>query len=486
MAHLSPFAIISAAVVALCWWFSLYVLTLYPRSPLARSIGAAVALLGGVVLGEVAVMIATTVKVFVLGWRIVSVASSLLPALWLQIIVYLLPKDRTTWQGRLVHLGWPLGTLFALLGAFTNTVFDYTALAPLSDSWKAFRLLPGTLALPWFVYFILYTGVAIYLSPHLFHNQENLPHSQERPLRLLFLVAALAFGGAACYAAVESVLWMVGIELPVWGIQTFYGIGVAALAVAALRYALFTPGRRLAHTSAYSLVATFGLAFIYSGILLLAEGPENVSPLTVFLLVALVVSTHLLFDWGRALLDPLFFAPAVARVRRDLFEGVREVVLASDLGSALEQIEERLSRGRFAEIIRDALRSRGDPRILADCARLLQSVAVQQRAREMGEQEHLLTDIDRGRVLWDLLVEAIECLRPPGKRTITTRAWRRYLALRRGYVEGKPNRDVAWELNIGLRTLDRDRNAGADAVAEIMWQTEERMRSEMARVGASP
>jgi hypothetical protein len=430
-------------------------------------------------------MVATAAKAFVLGWRIVSVASSLLPALWLQITVYLLPKDRTTWQGSLVRLGWPLGTLFALLGAFTNTVFDYITLAPLSDSWKAFRLLPGTLAFPWFVYFILYTGVAVYLTPHLFRAQENLPHSQERRLRLLFRVAALAFGGAACYAAVESVLWMYGIELPVWGIQTFYGIGVGALAVAALRYALFTPGRRLAHTSAYSLVATFGLAFIYSGILLLVQGPENTSPLTIFVLVALVVSTHMLFDWGRALLDPLFFDPVVARVRRELLEGVREVALASDLGSALEQIEERLSRERFTEVVRDALRSRGDPRMLADCARQLQLMAVEQRVREMSEHRHSLTDIDRGRALWDLLVEAIECLRPPGKRTITTRAWRRYLALRRGYVEGRPNREVAWELNISLRTLDRDRNAGADAVAEIVWQMEERVRGKMAQVDAS-
>jgi hypothetical protein len=379
-----------------------------------------------------------------------------------------------------------LGIAFALLGTFTNSLFNYSTLAPQLGSWRPFHLLPGPLSLPWHVYIIVYTALPIYLSPHLFHAQENLSDYQKRRLRLLFRVAAFAFEGTACYAAVEAQFWRYEIELPVWGVQVFYGVGVAALAVAALRYALFIPGRRLAHTSAYSLVATFGLAFIYSGILLLTEGPENVSPLTAFLLVALVVSTHLLFDWGRALLDPLFFDPAVARVRRDLFEGVREVALASDLGSALEQIEERLSRQRFTEIIRDALRSRGDPRTLADCARLLQSVAVERRACGMSERDHLLTDIDRGRVLWDLLVEAIECLRPPGKRTITTRAWRRYLALRRGYVDGRPNRDVAWELNIGLRTLDRDRNAGADAVADIMWQTEERIRSEMARVGASP
>jgi hypothetical protein len=486
LAHLSPFALISAAVVALCWWFSLYVLTTYPRSSLARSLGAAIALLGAMGLGETMVMTTTSAKLFVLGWRIVFVASSLLPVLWLQINIFLLPQDKITWGGYLLRLGWPLGVALALLGAFTNTLFDYDTLAPVSGSWKPFHLLPGILALPWHAYLIAYLGLPIFLATHLFQAHETLSEHQRRRLRLLFRLAAFAFECAGCYAAAESALWMYWIELPVWGVQTLYGVGVGALAIAALRYTLFTPGRRLARSSAYSLVAVLVLALLYVGVLVVVEGSESISPLTIFLLVAMVASTHMLFDWGRSVLDPLFFDAAVVRVRRDLRRGVDEVALAPNLESALEQIEARLSRERFSEIIRDALRSRGDPRILADCARLLQSAAVEQRAHEMGEQDHLLTDIDRGRVLWDLLVEAIECLRPPGKRTTTTRAWRRYLALQRGYVDGRPNRKVAWELNIGLRTLDRDRNAGADAVAEIMWQTEERTRSEMARVGASP
>jgi hypothetical protein len=172
--HLPPFAFISAVVVALCWRFSLYVLTLYPRSSLARSIGVAIALLGIMGMGEVMVMTATTVKPFVLGWRVVSVAGSLLPVLWLQFNVFLLPEDRVTWPTRLVRLGWPLGTAFALLGTFANSPFDYTSLAPLSDSWKTFRLLPGPLALLWHAYLVVYTGLVICLSPHLFRAHENL------------------------------------------------------------------------------------------------------------------------------------------------------------------------------------------------------------------------------------------------------------------------------------------------------------------------
>jgi hypothetical protein len=486
MAHLSPFAFISALVVVLCWWFSLYILTAYPRSSLGRSLGAAIALLGAMGLGETMVMTATSAEPFVLGWQIVFVASSLLPVLWLQINVFLLPRDKVTWAGYLLRLGWPLGVALALLGAFTNTLFDYHTLAPVSGSWKSFHLLPGILALPWHVYLIAYLGLPIFLGSHLFLAHETLSDHQKRRLRLLFRLAAFAFAGAGCYAAVESALWMYWIELPVWGVQALYGVGVGALAIAALRYALFTPGRSLARASVYSLVAVLVLALLYVGILVVAQGPDNISPLTIFLLVAMVASTHMLFDWGRSVLDPLFFDVRVARVRRDLRRGVDEVTLAPNLGSALGRIEARLSRDRFTEVLRDALRSRGDPQALAECARLLQSMVVEQRAHEVSEHRHPLTDMDRGRVLWDLLLEAIECLRPPGKRTITTRAWRRYLALRRGYVDGMRNREVAWELNIGPRTLDRDRNAGADAVADIMWQAEERIRSEMARVGASP
>jgi hypothetical protein len=484
MTHLSPFAFISAGVVVLCWWFGLYILTLYSRSLLARSLGVAIALLGVMGLGETMVMISSSVEFFVLGWGVVFVSSSLLPVLWLQINVFLLPEDQTVWLLHLLRLGYLFGTTFALLGACSNSLFDYTTLDRISGSWKPFGLQPGILAVPWHLYLIAYLGVVIALGPRLFCDQVSVPDCQKRRLRILFRLAACAFEGAACYAAAEAALWMYGIELPVWGVQTFYGVGVGVLVMAVLRHALFTQGRRPVRASAYSLVATVGLSILYSGVLLMVQGVENTSALTIFLLVVLVVSTHMLFDWGRAVLDRVFFEDVVARVRRDLRMAINEVALAPNLESALEQIETCLSRERFTEMIRDALRSRGDQNALAGYARRLRLVVVERRAQEMSEQKQPLTDMDRGRALWDLLVEAIEHLRPTRKRTLTTLAWRHYLALKLGYVEGWTNRRVARELNVSLRTLDRDRNAAATAVAKIVWELEERVGSEMAQVDA--
>ena len=126
MANLSPFAVVSAAVVALCWWFGLYVLTLYPRSSLARSLGAAIALLGAMGLGETLVMIATSEVLFVLGWRIVFVTSSMLPVLWLQINVFVLPQDRAVWSVRMVRLGWPLAYLLAMPPVTAYLALNFT------------------------------------------------------------------------------------------------------------------------------------------------------------------------------------------------------------------------------------------------------------------------------------------------------------------------------------------------------------------------
>jgi hypothetical protein len=115
----------------------------------------------------------------------------------------------------------------------------------------------------------------------------------------------------------------------------------------------------------------------------------------------------------------------------------------------------------------------------------LRLMVVEQRTREMNGQGQPVTDMDRGQALWGLLVEAIERLHSSGEQTVTTLAWRRYLALRRGYVDGWTNLQVAKELNVGLRTLDRDRNAGAEALADAVWQMEETLRDEMAQGGAS-
>jgi len=130
---------------------------------------------------------------------------------------------------------------------------------------------------------------------------------------------------------------------------------------------------------------------------------------------------------------------------------------------------------QFQQILTRALRSKGNLLTLARCARQLNLSAVEQRARELVAEESVVTDIDRGRALWDLLKEAIDRLRPADSEPEPTPAWRLYAIAEGVYVQGKPAKEMAAELGISPRTFHRERRAAVEALATVMWQIESQM-----------
>jgi len=127
---------------------------------------------------------------------------------------------------------------------------------------------------------------------------------------------------------------------------------------------------------------------------------------------------------------------------------------------------------RFEQILIKALRSRGNLLTLARCAEQLKLRTVEQRARGLVAEESVVTDIDRGRALWDLLREAIDRLRPANSEPEPAPAWRLYAIAEGVYVQGKPAKEVAAELGISLRTFHRERRAAVEALTTVVWQTE--------------
>jgi DNA-directed RNA polymerase specialized sigma24 family protein len=127
---------------------------------------------------------------------------------------------------------------------------------------------------------------------------------------------------------------------------------------------------------------------------------------------------------------------------------------------------------QFAHILTRALRSRGNPLTLARCAEQLKLRAVEQRARELVAEESVVTDIDRGRALWDLLRVAIDRLRPADSEPEPIPAWRLYSIAEGVYVQGKSAKEMAAELGISPRTVHRERRAAVEALATVVWQIE--------------
>lgn len=135
-------------------------------------------------------------------------------------------------------------------------------------------------------------------------------------------------------------------------------------------------------------------------------------------------------------------------------------------------------RRQFEQVLARALRSRGNLLVLARCAEQLKLRAVEQRVRELIAEGSLVTDIDRGRALWELLEEAIDRLRPANREPEPTPAWRLHSIAQGIYVQGKPAKEMAAELGISSRTLHRERRAAVEALATVVWQIERQMRSE--------
>jgi predicted DNA-binding protein (UPF0251 family) len=135
------------------------------------------------------------------------------------------------------------------------------------------------------------------------------------------------------------------------------------------------------------------------------------------------------------------------------------------------------NRQQFERILARALRSRGNVLTMARCASQLELRVVEERARELIAEESVVTDIDRGRVLWGLLREAINRLQPVNSEPASAPAWRLYAIVERVYVQGKSANEVAEELGISQRTFHRERRAAVEALATVIWQVEHQIYS---------
>lgn len=128
---------------------------------------------------------------------------------------------------------------------------------------------------------------------------------------------------------------------------------------------------------------------------------------------------------------------------------------------------------QFSQLIEDTLRTEGDVQALARHAAYLNLRCVEVRAQQLSQVGAAITDIKRGKALWAILKEAIECLRPANEPDgCITRTWRQYRVLHDAYVLGLPNRQIAQSLYISARTFDRDRRKGINALSRVVWKME--------------
>ena len=111
----------------------------------------------------------------------------------------------------------------------------------------------------------------------------------------------------------------------------------------------------------------------------------------------------------------------------------------------------------FREHLRDALNALYDPRFL--------------RKSPLVGLFGLSDGIDPVSSVRRTLTGAIESLKPRADTPSDSRTWRVYHILRRRYVEQITQREVASELSLGVRQLQREEKLAREVLADCLWRT---------------
>jgi len=129
----------------------------------------------------------------------------------------------------------------------------------------------------------------------------------------------------------------------------------------------------------------------------------------------------------------------------------------------------------FVALVEDGLRGLFDYSYLGE-QKLAHLTIVE---RELQSREALVTHLDRGKALKEVLVQALDKLRPPGSQSDPpTLEWHPFLVLHDAYLLGESNREIMSRLYISEGTFNRTRRRAIRALAKALLEMEEGARQE--------
>jgi CheY-like chemotaxis protein len=123
----------------------------------------------------------------------------------------------------------------------------------------------------------------------------------------------------------------------------------------------------------------------------------------------------------------------------------------------IEEMGAEVNLAWFTRQLRLALISLYDPSIIRNSP-LAELFEVERRHNPMFALQYLI-------------LNAIEALKPTTSMPAGSRNWRVYQILRRRYSEQATQREVAQELGLGLRQMQREENLARQTLAEYLWTT---------------
>ena len=134
----------------------------------------------------------------------------------------------------------------------------------------------------------------------------------------------------------------------------------------------------------------------------------------------------------------------------------------------------------LVSLVEDALRQLYDYPYLGEQSLAQLAVVDWWVEQQRGE---FLTHIDRGKALSEVLVRAVNKLRPvgpePAAHTVPSREWHQFIILRDAYMAGELNRDIMGKLYISEGTFNRTRRRAVRGVARALAEMESEAQSKM-------
>jgi hypothetical protein len=155
------------------------------------------------------------------------------------------------------------------------------------------------------------------------------------------------------------------------------------------------------------------------------------------------------------------------RERERVLQGrMREALAAEVRGPLLDG----QSDGEAISLVEDALRHLHDYSYLGESG--LAELRIVDSYLDVKESA-FVTHLDRGKALHEVVVTAVEKLKPSGARPLPpTREWHQYVILHDCYVLGKLTRDVMGTLYVSEGTFNRARRRAVRGVTRALSEME--------------
>ncbi|MBM2811699.1 MAG: hypothetical protein HW416_2458 [Chloroflexi bacterium] len=475
----------SFGAMLLFWVLAAYILTRSPRGLIPLTAFGAQAATASYLFGQAMQANAPTLEDWLPWSRGLLWGAAIAPTLWYWLTALLLrAEDTPSLQSYARWVALPAGAVFSAVCLFVtgaiyigDGLYAYSATVELAGT-SVYSRFHAPLGPLYAVFVAMLAGTTLFAALNVglvWHATKN--RDRRRQFGWLLWAALLILAGAN---SLGISTWLAIDAFPTWLGHLLLAGAMIAMAWNVAAYSLLLKNQVIRRDFFYFLTGLALITAVYTLIFAITRPPYSFG-LLAFVALSLtgVVLSHALIDLGRRALDRLFFASDVQLLRTNLSSVVQSAALSQDLDSLLEEAKteiDEVSAERFVSLTEQALRRLNSPAALVDselCARIPLTLR-DGRGTLTNGQGALATPLDRAHTLREVLVSAIERLKPEGEDTRPgNAATLQYNILREEYLQGLLNKQIMARHAVSEGTFHRNRRQAIRTVAIEIHHREE-------------